>query len=73
MNWREHIVADPAILSGKPAVRGTRLGVDFLLNLFASGWSVDQVLMNYPGLSLEALQAVFAYERERDRSICPPS
>jgi uncharacterized protein (DUF433 family) len=37
--WREHIESDPEILGGKPAVRGTRLAVDFLLGLLAEGWS----------------------------------
>jgi len=64
MNWREYITVDPGILVGKPAIRGTRLGVDFILELFAEGWTREQVLRNYPTLTPEALQAVFAYARE---------
>jgi uncharacterized protein (DUF433 family) len=64
MNWREHIAVDPAVLTGKPVVKGTRLGVDLILDLFAEGWTVDQVLENYPTLTPEALKAVFAYARE---------
>jgi uncharacterized protein (DUF433 family) len=64
MDWRPHISADPRVLAGKPAVRGTRLSVDFLLNLFASGWTEQQVLENYPSLSVESLRAVFAYAAE---------
>jgi uncharacterized protein (DUF433 family) len=64
MDWREHIKFDPAILAGKPAVRGTRLGVDFILELFAGGWTREQVLRNYPALTAESLQAVFAFARE---------
>jgi uncharacterized protein (DUF433 family) len=45
-------------------VRGTRLAVDFILGLFASGWTHEQVLENYPALSPESLQAVFAYAAE---------
>lgn len=52
------------MLSGKPVVKGTRLSVDFLLNLFASGWTEQRVLDNYPGLSAEALRSVFAYAAE---------
>lgn len=48
MNRREYIHADPAILTGKPVVRGTRLGVEFLVELFASGWTHQQVLDSYP-------------------------
>jgi uncharacterized protein (DUF433 family) len=45
-------------------VRGTRIGVDFLLELFANGWTHEQVLDSYPGVNAEALRAVLAYGRE---------
>lgn len=64
MNWRDYIHADPAILTGKPVVRGTRLSVDFLLELFALGWTHQQVLENYPRLTPESLRAVFAFAAE---------
>jgi uncharacterized protein (DUF433 family) len=60
-NWADHVTSDPQVLAGKPVVRGTRLAVDFILGLFASGWTQDQVLENYPSLTPEALKAVFAY------------
>lgn len=44
---RERITTDPAVLVGKPVVRGTRIAVEFVLDLVASGWSFDQVLANY--------------------------
>ncbi|HYH81839.1 MAG TPA: DUF433 domain-containing protein [Longimicrobium sp.] len=44
MDWREHIHSDPAVLTGKPVVRGTRLAVNFLPEPFASGWTTAQVL-----------------------------
>jgi uncharacterized protein (DUF433 family) len=61
MDWRHFIHADPNILVGKPVIKGTRLAADFILDLFASGWSEQQVLDSYPSLTPEALQAVFAY------------
>ena len=64
MDWKEHIHSDSNILLGKPVVKGTRLAVDFLLGLYANGWSEDQVLENYPTLSSESLQAVFAFAAE---------
>jgi uncharacterized protein (DUF433 family) len=64
MTWPEYITTDPEILVGKPVVRGTRLAVDFLLGLFAAGWTQDQVLQSYPQLTPEALRAVFAYAAE---------
>lgn len=64
MGHADLIVQDPAILGGKPAVRGTRLSVEFLLGLFADGWTHEQVLDSYPALTPEALRAVFAYAAE---------
>ena len=64
MNWREHIHGDPAILQGKPVVKGTRLSVDFILSLFAAGWTQTQVLESYPNLTPDSLQSVFAFAAE---------
>jgi uncharacterized protein (DUF433 family) len=61
LNWRDYIHVDPGILAGKPVVRGTRLSVDFLLSLLAAGWSVDDILANYPTLTHDGLRAVFAF------------
>jgi uncharacterized protein (DUF433 family) len=58
------IVRDPEVLCGKPTVRGTRLYVEFLLGLFADGWSHEQVLDSYPSLTPESLRAAFAYAVE---------
>ncbi|MCF4968567.1 DUF433 domain-containing protein [Nostoc sp. CMAA1605] len=64
MDWREYIHSDPKILLGKPTVKGTRLSVEFILGLFARGWTVEQILANYPILTPEALQAVFIFVTE---------
>ncbi|MCB1034842.1 MAG: DUF433 domain-containing protein [Acidobacteria bacterium] len=63
-DWRRYITVDSAVLDGKPVLRGTRLAVDFLLGLFAEGWTAEQVLENYPSVSRESLQAVFAFASE---------
>ena len=68
MDWQEYINTDSEILAGKPAVIGTRLSVEFVMCLFAAGWSETQVLDNYPQLSREAIRAVFAYAVECLRS-----
>ncbi|MBV8063700.1 MAG: DUF433 domain-containing protein [Nevskia sp.] len=65
MNWREYIATDPGILAGKPALKGTRLSVEFILGLFANGWTEQQVLENYPQVKPEALHAAFAYARAK--------
>jgi uncharacterized protein (DUF433 family) len=53
----ERIVVDPNILAGKPVVRGTRLAVEFILELLASGKSENDILTNYPGLTREDILA----------------
>ncbi len=64
MEWRQYIHTDPNILVGKPVIKGTRLAVEFILGLFAAGWTEQQVLDSYPTLSHESLQAVFAFSVE---------
>jgi uncharacterized protein (DUF433 family) len=61
MDWTDRIVTDADICGGRPRVRGTRITVEFLLGLKAAGWSEEQILENYPHLTREDLQAVFAY------------
>lgn len=63
-SMQAHIVLDPAILTGKPIVRGTRLSVDFVIGLLADGWSEDQIVENYPGLSRDDVLACLAYVRD---------
>lgn len=61
IDWRKFIHSDSEILLGKPTVKGTRLSVEFLLGLFAEGWTEQQILENYPTLTHVSLQAVFAF------------
>jgi uncharacterized protein (DUF433 family) len=58
------IVLDPAVLAGKPVVRGTRLSVDFVIGLMAEGWTEADILRNYPGLTHEDIAACLAYARD---------
>lgn len=61
MNWQDYIASDEKVLLGKPTIKGTRLTVEFLLERLADGWSEQDLLDNYPRLTKEALQVVFAY------------
>jgi uncharacterized protein (DUF433 family) len=58
------IVLDPAVLTGKPVIRGTRLSVEFVIGLMADGWAEAEILRNYPGLSHDDLVACLAYARD---------
>lgn len=57
----ERIVIDPEILAGKPVIRGTRLAVEFILELLAAGQSEKEILANYPGLTREDVLACLSY------------
>jgi uncharacterized protein (DUF433 family) len=64
MTWQERIVVDPATLVGKPVIRGTRIAVEFLLDILAEGWTTDQIVTNYPQLSPDDIQAALHYAAE---------
>ena len=61
MSWQERIVIDPEILVGKPVIKGTRLAVEFIIELLAQGWSEADILRNYPGLTQEDIKACLSY------------
>jgi uncharacterized protein (DUF433 family) len=61
MDWREHIITDKSILLGKPCIKGTRLSIEFILQRLADGWSIQDIINNYPRLTLNDLKAVFLY------------
>ena len=71
MSFSGHLSTNPEILGGKLVVTGTRLAVEFVLGLFAAGWTHEQVLESYPQLTPEALRAIFAYAAEvaQDESV----
>lgn len=64
MDWQNRIVTAPDTLFGRPRIAGTRIGVEFVFDLLASGWSEAQILDSYPHLKPEDLQAVFAFVRD---------
>ena len=60
-NPQGRIIIDSSILLGKPVIKGTRLAVDFIIDLLAQGWAEAEILRNYPGLTREDIQACLAY------------
>jgi uncharacterized protein (DUF433 family) len=64
MNWQDRISVDPKILVGKPAIKGTRISVEFVIDLLGRGWSVEQILREYDHLTSEDIQACLAYASE---------
>jgi uncharacterized protein (DUF433 family) len=49
---------------GKPVIRGTRLAVEFIVELLANGWTEQQILENYPGITSEDISACLRYAAE---------
>jgi uncharacterized protein (DUF433 family) len=68
MKWQERIIVDARILVGKPVIKGTRLAVEFVVDLLAQGWSEAEILQNYPGLSHEDIAACLHYASDVLRS-----
>jgi uncharacterized protein (DUF433 family) len=67
-NYRQYITVDPNVLFGKPAIRGTRIPVDLVLDELAGGTSIEQLLEEYPRLTREAINAVFAFAADTLRA-----
>jgi uncharacterized protein (DUF433 family) len=64
MNWRDHIHSDPAVLGGKPVVRGTRISVELILEYFADGAGPAEILEAYDHLTEQDVRAAVAFAAE---------
>ena len=67
----DRIVSDPAVLGGKPIIKGTRISVEFVLELVASGGSIPDIVRNYPFLTEEDvrfMRSVFEGRKEAERA-----
>jgi uncharacterized protein (DUF433 family) len=63
-DWRSRITVDPEVLAGKPVIKGTRMAVEFIVELLANGWTIEEVLENYPQLKREDVIAALKYAAE---------
>lgn len=59
---RERIISDPLIQNGKAIIKGTRITVNFLVELLRNNWSRKQILENYPVLEIEDILATINYK-----------
>jgi uncharacterized protein (DUF433 family) len=62
------IVSDPAVMMGKPVIKGTRITVELILEKLAAGETIEQVLEAYPHLTREGIQAALSFAAEALRS-----
>ena len=67
VDWREYVVADPAICHGQACLKGTRVMVSVVLENLAAGNTPEEILESYPSLSREAIRAAIAYAAELTR------
>lgn len=61
MNHLERVTRDPAVMGGKPCLRGLRVTVGMVLGLLASGKSADEILALYPYLEADDIRAALEY------------
>ncbi len=69
MNYRERIVIDPLVRSGKPCIRGTRITVGDILDNLGSGMSVSEILEDFPDLIANDIQACRSFAADHERRI----
>lgn len=67
MEWRDRIASDPAVLAGKPVIKGTRISVELILSWLANGWTYEQILASYPHIAREDILAALAFAGEMMR------
>jgi uncharacterized protein (DUF433 family) len=61
MDWQNRIEVNPDVLVGKPVIRGTRIAVEFIIELLGEDWTEAQVLENYPQLKHDDILAALRY------------
>ncbi|OFW45593.1 MAG: hypothetical protein A3J29_15285 [Acidobacteria bacterium RIFCSPLOWO2_12_FULL_67_14b] len=69
MSWEERITVDPAVRSGKPCVKGTRITVYDVLEYLAGGMTEEQILGDFPDLRREDIRASLAFAAARERRL----
>lgn len=68
MEWQSQISADPAVLAGKPVIKGTRIFVELVLECLERAWTIDDVLAQYPHLTRQGVIACIEYARDLVKS-----
>lgn len=61
VEWKYHVVSDPAILRGKPHLKGTRIPVSLVPGYLAAGCSPEQIMAEFPDLTPEQIVACLDY------------
>ena len=69
MDWRAFITMEPGKRSGKPCIRGLRITVHDVLDMLASGMSQEEILADFPYLTVDDIRASLAYAADAERHI----
>ncbi len=69
VSWNQRIVVDPATRNGKPCIKGTRVTVYDILEYLAGGMTEDEILADFPELTLEDIRACLAFAAARERRV----
>lgn len=69
MDYRTHIAIDPAIRSGKPCLKGTRITVYDVLSYLAAGMTPEDIQTDFPALSSEKIRACLSFAADRERRL----
>ena len=69
MNWQDRISVNPAVRSGKPCIRGTRITVYDVLEYLAGGMTEDNILADFPDLTRDDIRACLAFAAARERRL----
>ena len=69
MNWQERISVNPAVRSGKPCIKGTRIAVYDVLEYLAGGMTEDQILVDFPDLTRDDIRACLGFAAARERRL----
>lgn len=64
MKWQDYITATKGVVCGKPAIRGTRIAVDLILEKLSNGDTIEDLLEAYPHITREAILACLAFASE---------
>lgn len=67
--WRSHITIEPGKRGGRPCIRGMRMTVYDVLSYLAAGMTVAEILVDFPYLTHDDIQACYAFAAERERSM----
>lgn len=72
MDWRDIITVEPDVRSGKPCIRGMRVTVSDVLDYLASGMTPDEIVADFPYLTLDDIRACLSFAAERERRLSAP-